>query len=44
MEKGWTNRLFQDIINLLNSTIFITQLEIMFGEINPKQKTKKKLL
>ena len=44
MKKEWTNRLLQNIINLLNPTIFITQLQTMFREINPKQKAKKKLL
>ena len=32
------------MINLLNSTISITQLQIMFGKIDLKQKTEEKLL
>ena len=44
MEKGWTNRLSADITNLLNPDIFITQLQTMFGEIDPKQKAEGKLL
>ena len=44
MEKGWMNRLSQDTINLLNPSNFITQIQTMFGEIDPKQKTIEKFL
>ena len=44
IEKGWTKSLSKDLINLLNPDIFITQLQIMFGKINLKQKAEGKLL
>ena len=44
LEKGWVTGVSQDTVNLLIPANFILQLQTVFGEINPKQKTKEKRL
>ena len=44
MEKEQIKSLFKNIKNLLNPDMFITQLQIIFGKIDPKQKAEGKLL
>ena len=36
IDKGWSTKLLTDTVNLLDSENFITQLQTMFGKIDPK--------
>ena len=44
LEKGLISELFTNIVNLMDLRNFITQLQIIFKEINSKQETEEKLL
>jgi len=44
LEKGWNKTLHRDTAHLLDPVNFITQLQTMFGEIDPKQEAEGRLL